>query len=83
MALGQDSAALRGNRALKFIIEILKLDGAGPAQVLHRFSHTASSVHMVWETMKAVYGSPPSEAQGFRILSEAGDELYSWLDEHC
>jgi hypothetical protein len=65
---------------LKYLIEILKLNGAGPPRVLHSFTHKASSVHMVRETMKAVRESHewPAEAHGFRILSEAGDELYAW-----
>ena len=63
---------------MKYVIEILALNGAGQPRVLHSFSHTASSVHMVCETMKAVQESHewPAEAHGFRILSEAGDELY-------
>ena len=37
---------------------------------------------MVQESLKAVHGSSewPVEAQGFRILSEVGLELYSWPD---
>jgi hypothetical protein len=65
---------------LKFIIEVLKLTRGGKAQVLHVFTHSASSIHMVRETMKAVRTSSewPDDADGFRILSESGAELYRW-----
>jgi hypothetical protein len=35
---------------------------------------------MIRETMKAVLKSPqwPSEAQGFRIMTDDGSELYRW-----
>ena len=81
MVLESNSAAL-GDSALKYIIEILALDGSGRPRVLHSFTHTASSIHMVQESLKAVHGSNewPVEAQGFRILSEVGLELYSWPD---
>jgi hypothetical protein len=76
---GALSPALRG-KTVKFIVEILKLNGAEPPQVLHSFSHTASSIHMIRETMKAVLKSPqwPPGANGFRIISEAGSEFYCW-----
>jgi hypothetical protein len=70
----------RGDRDLRFIIEILKLNSTQTAQILYGFSHTASSVHMVRETMKAVTESAewPPGANAFRILSETGTELYRW-----
>jgi hypothetical protein len=79
LALKTDCAA-PGEPALKYLIEILKLNGAGRPRVLHSFTHKASSVHMVRETMKAVRESRewPAEAHGFRIMSEAGHELYAW-----
>jgi hypothetical protein len=65
---------------LKFIIQILKADSGQPPRILHGFSHTASSIHMVRETMKAITESSewPPGANGFRILSETGVELYRW-----
>jgi hypothetical protein len=65
---------------LKFIIEVLKLNGAGQPHILHTFTHAASSMHMVRETMKTVLGSPqwPPEANGFRIVAETGEEMYRW-----
>jgi hypothetical protein len=68
---------------VKFIVEILKANGgAEPPQLLHSFAHKASSVHMVREAMRAVVKSPqwPLEANGFRIIDEAGAELYRWPD---
>jgi coenzyme F420-reducing hydrogenase delta subunit len=72
----------QGNR-MKFIIQVLKLNGAGKPQILHAFAHSASSVHMVRETMKALIESPewPLEAKGFRIVSETGSELYRWPEK--
>jgi hypothetical protein len=68
---------------LKFIIEVLKLNSGGEPQVLHVFTHSASSIHMVREAMKAVQASSnwPHSAEGFRILSEAGAELYRWPEK--
>jgi hypothetical protein len=70
---------LKGNR-MKFIIEVLKLNGAGRPQILHSFTHSASSVHLVRETMKIIVTSPqwPPDASGFRIVTKAGEELYRW-----
>jgi hypothetical protein len=70
----------QGTPGLKFAVEILKLDGEKPPEVLHRFAHSASSIHMIKETMKAVLKSPqwPSGAQGFRIMGDDGLELYRW-----
>jgi hypothetical protein len=72
----------RVGTALKYLIEIVKQNGAGHPEVLHSFTHSASSIHMVRETMLAVRSSSqwPAEAQGFRIRSETGAELYSWPD---
>jgi hypothetical protein len=69
---------------LKFVIEVLKLDNGQPHRILHAFTHAASSVHLVRETMKAVMASPewPQEANGFRIVTETGKELYFW-PEHA
>jgi hypothetical protein len=74
------SRGSRGLFRLKFVVEILKLKRDQPPEVLHRFAHSATSIHMIRETMKAVLKSPqwPSEAQGFRIMSDDGSELYRW-----
>ena len=63
---------------MKFVIEIVKLDGTQPPQILHSFAHKASSVHLIREAMKAVMNSPqwPGEANGFRIISGMGVELH-------
>jgi hypothetical protein len=71
---------LRGVPELRFIVEILKLNGAGPPRALHSFAQASSSIHMVRETMRAVVKSAewPPDANGFRILSDKGAELYRW-----
>jgi hypothetical protein len=68
---------------MRYLIEIVKQNGVGQPQVLHRFTHSASSIHMVRETMKAVRASAhwPAEAEGFRIRSETGVELYCWPEQ--
>jgi hypothetical protein len=65
---------------VKFIVEILKLNGAEPPRALHSFAQASSSVQMVRETMKVVLKSAewPPEANGFRIMSDKGTELYRW-----
>jgi hypothetical protein len=65
---------------LKFQIEILKLDDADPPRVLLTFAHSAKSVEIVRETMKAVRDSPawPSGANGYRIAWPDGTETH-WL----
>jgi hypothetical protein len=65
---------------VNFRIEILRVKGAKPAHGLHRFTHCATSLNMMQETMEVVQMSPqwPLEANGYRILSESGKELYRW-----
>jgi hypothetical protein len=73
----------QGETALKFIIEVLRQDSGGTLQVLYVFAHTASSIHMVRETMKLVQTSSqwPGNADGFCILSESEIELYRWPEK--
>jgi hypothetical protein len=61
-----------------FISEVLKLNGTGQSQILHSFMHSASSVHMVRETMKAESPEWPPEANGFRIVTMRGEEICRW-----
>jgi hypothetical protein len=65
---------------VEYIIEILKLDGAAAPQVLYTFAHTASSLHLVRESIHSVMKSPhwPTEANGFRIVSREGVKHYAW-----
>ena len=65
---------------MRYIIEILKLNGTGKPQVLHTFAHAASSLHLVRESVHSVMRSRqwPSEANGFRIVSKDGTEFYGW-----
>jgi hypothetical protein len=76
----EGNTGFEGTPDLRFIIEILNLNSAQTPHILYGFSHTASSIHMVRETMKTITESSewPTEANGFRILSETGAELYRW-----
>ena len=78
---------------MEYTIEILKRNGAATPQVLYAFTHTASSIHLVRESVHSVMKSPhwPSEANGFRIVrdgqpaTEAGKlqlaHLAEWLSD--
>ena len=70
----------KAGSAVEYIIEILKLNRAGAPQVLYTFMHTASSLHLVRESVHSVMRSRhwPSEANGFRIVSKDGTEFYGW-----
>jgi hypothetical protein len=74
------TSGAQGKTGLKFIVEILKLNGAEQPRVLYSFAHTASSVDMIRETMMGVLQSAqwPPAANGFRILSPDGVELCRW-----
>jgi len=65
---------------VKYAIEVLSLNGAGTPKVLYTFFHTASSMHLVRASLHSVMKSQhwPREANGFRIVSEQGVELYGW-----
>jgi hypothetical protein len=65
---------------MKFVIEILSLNGNRIPKVLHTFAHTASSIHLVRESVHSVMKSAnwPPDANGFRIVSSDGVELYGW-----
>jgi hypothetical protein len=65
---------------LKLIVEILRLNGAHAPEILHVFTHSASSIHIARESLKGVATSPawPLGANGFRIMSAEGAELYRW-----
>ena len=65
------------------IVEILRWEKDQPPKVLHSFTHTATSLHMVQESMKAVINSSawPKKANGFCIICEGGTELYRFSKE--
>jgi hypothetical protein len=65
---------------VRFVIEVLHIGEAQAPRVLHMFTHTASSIHMVQVAMKSVLCSAewPTEANGFRIRTDTGEELYRW-----
>jgi hypothetical protein len=75
---------VQGEPAVRLLVEIIRLEQNRPPRVLHSFIHSAFSVRLVRESMKAVVNSPswPHEANGFRILAEVGTELYRFSRDH-
>jgi hypothetical protein len=71
---------LEGGVPVKYIIEILKRNGADMPQVLYTFAHTASSIDLVRESVHSALKTMdgPSEVNGFRIVSGEGVALYEW-----
>jgi len=68
---------------VEYIIEILKLNGAEAPKILYSFWHAASSIHLVRESVHSVMKSPdwPLEANGFRIVSREGQQMYGWPEQ--
>lgn len=67
-------------KTMRYVIEILSLNGNGAPKVLHTFGHISSSIHLVRESVHSVMKSAdwPAEANGFRIVSTEGVQLYGW-----
>jgi len=61
---------------MKVTLEILRWDGGDQPQVLHRLSHDCHSLETVRATIQAVIDSPDLTANGYRIVTDAGDEIY-------
>lgn len=68
---------------MNFRIEILRIRDSQSSHGLHTFMHCATSLDMMRETMRMVQMSTqwPAEANGYRILTEEGKELYRWPDQ--
>jgi hypothetical protein len=63
---------------VKVTLEILHWDGSQQAQVLHTLSHDCHSLETVRATIQAVIDSPDLLANGYRIFTDAGDEIYGF-----
>jgi hypothetical protein len=61
---------------VKVTLEILRWDGSEQPHVLHRLSHDCHSLETVRATIQAVIDSPDLSANGYRIVTDAGDEIY-------
>jgi len=66
---------------MSYTVEIVKLKQAEAPEVLVSFAQSASSARLIREAMKQVMKSRawPTEADGFRIVSESGHtEFCGW-----
>lgn len=65
---------------MRVTIQILQSFPADTARVLHSFSHSAPSLRVVKESLRAVFFSAawPDAADAFRVLGEDGRELCCW-----
>jgi hypothetical protein len=61
-------------------VEILKAESGKPAVVVHRLAHAADSIEEVKAYMRAMLDTAewPEQANGFRILGDDDEELFSW-----
>jgi hypothetical protein len=66
--------------AVKVTVQILQCDYRQSERVLHSFAHSAASLRVVKESMRAVFFSNawPDAADAFRVLSNDGTELCRW-----
>jgi hypothetical protein len=73
---------------MKVIIEILRWNGAPQPKLLHRLVHDSHSLETVRAAVQAVIDDPNVPANGYRITTEDGDELFGsaqrsfWRHEH-
>jgi hypothetical protein len=65
---------------MRVTAQILEYSEQHPARILHSFAHSAPSLRIVKESLRAVFFSDawPKHADAFRVLSEDGRELYCW-----
>jgi hypothetical protein len=67
---------------MKVSVELLRWREGGEPQVLHRIVHESHSLQTVAAALRNAVNSPEisREADGYRIVTEAGTELYGWPD---
>ena len=65
---------------MKVTVQILQCNRGHCERVLHSFSHSAASLRVVRESLRAVFFSNawPDAADAFRVLSSEGIELCHW-----
>lgn len=61
---------------MKVMVEILRWDDGVQPKELHVPSHDSHSLEIVRATVQGVIDSPDLSANGYRITTDAGDELY-------
>ena len=67
---------------MKVSVELSAMAGGREPQVLHRIVHESHSLQIVAAALRNVMNSPEIalRANGYRITTEAGTELYGWPD---
>jgi hypothetical protein len=65
---------------MKVSVELLRWREGGEPKVLHRIVHESHSLQTVAAALRNVINSPEitQRADGYRIITEAGTELYGW-----
>jgi hypothetical protein len=61
---------------MKVTVEILHWNGDPQPKLLHVLTHESHSLEIVRSTVQAVIDDPNVAANGYRITSESGDELF-------
>jgi hypothetical protein len=67
---------------MKVSVELLRWREGEQPKVLHRIIHESHSLETVAAALRNVLNSPEISlmADGYRIVTEAGTELYGWPD---
>jgi hypothetical protein len=67
---------------MKVSVELLRWREGEQPKVLHRIVHESHSLHTVAAALRNVINSPEiaPRADAYRIVTEAGTELYGWPD---
>jgi hypothetical protein len=65
---------------MKVRVEILRWEGEELPKVLHAIAHESHSLQAVKSSVESVIESTalPEPADGYRIVTEGGTELYGW-----
>jgi hypothetical protein len=59
-------------------VEILRWADAQNPEVLHTVNHRCHSLDTVIATAQSVIGAPELPANGYRIITDDGVEIYGW-----
>ena len=62
---------------MRVMVEILHWDRGEPPRVLHAISHESHSIETVKATAQSLIDSPDVPANGYRITTDEGLELFS------
>ena len=61
---------------MKVTVEILRWDGSEQPTVLHVLNHECHSLEAVRASVQGVIDSPEVTGNGYRIITDQGDELF-------